>query len=58
MSATETWSDPQRCPFCECELASPGAGFVDHVRENPACETQFETWRDRITDDLTGGWAG
>ncbi|WP_415378564.1 hypothetical protein [Halosimplex sp. TS25] len=58
MATTESWSDPERCPFCGAKLASPGAGFVDHTAESPDCETKFETWRDRITDDVAGGWSG
>lgn len=58
MAASETWTDPNQCPFCGAQLPSPGAGFVDHLDENPACESGFETWRDRITDDIRGGWMG
>jgi len=58
MSASETWDDPNRCPFCGDELPSPGAGFVGHVEESPACRAEFGTWRERVTDDLMGGWSG
>jgi len=58
MATTATWSDPERCPFCGDHLASPGAGFVDHIDDNPDCEETFELWRDRVTDDVAGGWAG
>jgi len=58
MAATDSWNDPERCPFCGEALASPGAGFVDHTAENPDCEAKFETWRDRIGGDLRGGWSG
>jgi len=36
MTATTStdWSDPITCPFCGDELASPGAGFVDHIHDN------------------------
>jgi hypothetical protein len=58
MATTETWSDPDRCPFCGAEIASPGAGFVDHVADSPDCETAFGTWRDRIANDVQGCWSG
>lgn len=58
MATTATWNDPERCPFCGDEIASPGAGFVDHVDESADCESDFDTWRDRITDDVAGGWSG
>lgn len=58
MATSATWNDPERCPFCGAELASPGAGFVDHTAENPECKKQFETWRDRLSGDLRGGWSG
>lgn len=53
-----TWNDPNRCPFCERELETPGAGFVDHLGENPDCESGFEVWRGRIAGDLPSGWSG
>lgn len=58
MSASATWNDPNRCPFCETELETPGAGFVDHLGESPACEDSFETWRSNVAGDLVGGWSG
>jgi hypothetical protein len=58
MATTGTWSDPDRCPFCGDRLASPGAGFVDHIDEAPDCEATFELWRERVTDDVAGGWVG
>ncbi len=58
MAATDSWNDPERCPFCGEALASPGAGFVDHTAEHPECEAKFETWRDRVGGDLRGGWSG
>jgi len=47
MTATTStdWSDPITCPFCGDELASPGAGFVDHIHDNAECENGFEHWR-------------
>ncbi|WP_058366694.1 DUF7501 family protein [Haloparvum sedimenti] len=53
-----TWSDPNECPFCGAALADPGAGFVDHVAENPDCDRRFETWRDRVAGDMGGEWSG
>lgn len=58
MSTSNSWSDPERCPFCGDALASPGVGFVDHVAESPECETDFTTWRDRVSGDIAGGWSG
>lgn len=53
-----TWSDPSSCPFCGAALASPGAGFVDHIHASEACEDSFEVWRDNVSGDLKGGWSG
>ncbi|MFC6733738.1 MULTISPECIES: hypothetical protein [unclassified Haladaptatus] len=58
MAASETWTDPYVCPFCRAQLASPGEGFITHIEQTPDCETAFETWRDCINEDITGGWAG
>jgi hypothetical protein len=58
MSTAETWSDPTRCPFCEEELASPGAGFYDHIHDSETCQTRHERWTERLTDDIRGGWSG
>lgn len=58
MAASESWNDPDRCPFCGTLLTSPGAGFMVHLGENPDCEGEFETWRERICDDIGGGWSG
>ncbi len=58
MASAETVIEPKRCPFCGTELASPGAGFMRHVENEPECRDAFETWRDRVTDDMRGGWAG
>lgn len=52
------WSDPSTCPFCGSELANPGAGFVDHVTENPDCESGFDIWRENLVGDLVGEWGG
>ena len=58
MATSESWNDPNRCPFCGAALASPGAGFIDHVDDSPACETEFEHWRENVAGDVTGGWSG
>lgn len=58
MASSETWTDPNRCPFCGGQLPSPGAGFVGHVEENPDCRSEFRTWRERVSDDVRGGWTG
>ncbi|MFB6308037.1 MAG: hypothetical protein ABEH35_01785 [Haloarculaceae archaeon] len=58
MATNQTWNDPDSCPFCGEQLASPGAGFVDHVAESPDCEAAFGTWRTRVGDDVAGGWSG
>ena len=58
MATTETWSDPSQCPFCDTALASPGAGFVDHLDDSDDCRTEFDVWRGRVADDLGGAWTG
>ncbi|RQG95847.1 DUF7501 family protein [Natrarchaeobius chitinivorans] len=60
MTATTTmnWSDPVICPFCGDELQSPGAGFIDHIRESDDCERGFEHWRENVAGDLAGEWSG
>jgi Zn-finger nucleic acid-binding protein len=58
MGLTDSTVEPGRCPFCDADLASPGAGFVRHIDEAPKCRDAFETWRDRVTDDMRGGWPG
>lgn len=52
------WSDPNHCPFCADKLADPGAGFIDHLDENPQCASGFEQWRDRVAGDMMRGWGG
>jgi hypothetical protein len=53
-----SWSNPSTCPFCDDELASPGAAFMDHLKTNPDCEDGFDRWRTRVNDDIRGGWSG
>jgi hypothetical protein len=54
--ATTTWTDTGVCPFCDAEIADPGAGFIDHVDDSDDCADDFDTWRTRVADDVTGGW--
>lgn len=58
VTGTTNWSDPTTCPFCGGDLATPGAGFVDHLSESPDCETHFDRWRDNLAGDLAGEWSG
>lgn len=58
VNTTTEWTDPVTCPFCGDELASPGAGFVDHISENADCKAGFDHWRENISGDLAGEWAG
>jgi hypothetical protein len=53
-----TWNNPNVCPFCEMQLDSPGAGFMDHLKSNPACESGFDQWRGNVDNDIRGGWSG
>jgi|GEM_PF-375994 len=54
----ESEPDPHECPFCGAYVASPGKGFMLHVEQNPECDADFETWRDRVADDVPRGWSG
>jgi len=58
MSTTETPIEPIECPFCEETLSSPGAGFVRHIEAESVCRESFETWRERVGEDMRGGWPG
>lgn len=58
MALSESTIEPTKCPFCGAELASPGAGFMRHIEEAADCQDEFETWRERVTEDIRGGWAG
>ncbi len=58
MESNEPGVEPTTCPFCGTDLASPGAGFIRHIEETTGCHESFETWRDRVADDIRGGWAG
>ncbi|MXV64207.1 hypothetical protein GS429_19480 [Natronorubrum sp. JWXQ-INN-674] len=58
INTTTDWIDTVTCPFCGDELASPGAGFIDHIDENADCEAGFEHWRENIASDLAGEWSG
>lgn len=60
MSATTTtnWTNTGTCPFCGDQLADPGAGFVDHIGENPNCQSSFDVWRENVAGDVAGEWSG
>ncbi len=58
MAASETWTNPEVCPFCNTTLTSPGEGFMNHIETNDGCRSHYEDWRTNITDDMTGGWSG
>jgi hypothetical protein len=58
MAASESWTDPNRCPFCGRTVASPGEGFMNHLDESEACNEDFRVWRGRIAEDMSGGWTG
>lgn len=51
---TATWTDESNCPFCETSLPNPGAGFVDHLKESPDCQSGFDAWRFHLADDFGG----
>lgn len=57
-TATTTWTDPSCCPFCDSDLADPGAGFIDHIHTSPECQTEFDMWRSNIAGDMGGEWSG
>ncbi|QLC34630.1 hypothetical protein EFA46_010580 [Halarchaeum sp. CBA1220] len=50
------WDDPQECPWCGAAIENGGAGFVDHIDENPECAEAFETWQETVSDDVARGW--
>ncbi|ELY38517.1 DUF7501 family protein [Natronorubrum tibetense] len=58
VNTTTDWTDPIACPFCGEKLASPGAGFVDHIDDSPDCNTEFDHWRKNVGGDLAGEWSG
>jgi len=58
MAASETWTDPNQCPFCGREIPSPGEGFVRHIEESSTCDGAYRVWRERVADDIRGGWSG
>ncbi len=58
MATSETWNDNDRCPFCGAPITTPGVGFINHVEANPDCKDDYETWRNRVADDVAGGWMG
>lgn len=52
------WAGPEVCPFCGVELEDGGPAFVEHVDADPSCRAAFDRWRDRVTEDIRGGWIG
>ncbi|MFC3476629.1 DUF7501 family protein [Halobacterium litoreum] len=52
------WDDPDACPFCGASLRDGGAGFIEHVEENPACRRRFEEWRENVAGDVGPEWLG
>lgn len=57
-SRLPTWDGPEQCPFCGEALADGGPAFVEHLGTSPACAGGFEAWRDRVAEDIAGGWSG
>ncbi|WP_266076406.1 DUF7501 family protein [Haladaptatus caseinilyticus] len=53
-----SWTNPERCPFCDAHLNDGGWGFIAHIRANPRCETEYDAWRERIASDMGGEWGG
>lgn len=58
VNAPTNWSDPWSCPFCEDDLADPGAGFMDHIEDSPDCKASFDQWRENVAGDVKAGWSG
>ncbi|MFC4356921.1 hypothetical protein ACFO0N_03045 [Halobium salinum] len=52
------WTDTEQCPFCGDQLTDAGAGFIDHIDEEPTCESSFESWRTQVAGDMDGEWSG
>ncbi|MCL9818469.1 DUF7501 family protein [Natronocalculus amylovorans] len=50
------WTDHNHCPFCQSRLADPGAGFMDHLDENPRCKSGFRQWRRNVAGDIGSEW--
>ncbi len=57
-SSTNSWTNPERCPFCDARIEDGGWGFVVHVRANEPCEKEFDMWREQIAGDMAGEWSG
>lgn len=52
------WNSPEQCPFCGAPLTDGGSGFIDHIDATPGCRERFESWIDRVRDDIEGEWIG
>jgi hypothetical protein len=57
-TGTPTWNGTETCPFCGDEIPDPGAGFIAHTRDSPACRSAFDGWRERLRSDMRGEWSG
>ncbi|WP_435153161.1 DUF7501 family protein [Haladaptatus sp. DFWS20] len=57
-TGTTSWTNPERCPFCDAGLEDGGWGFIAHVRANPQCSTEYDMWREQIAGDMGGEWGG
>lgn len=53
-----TWDGPEQCPFCGAPLADGGPAFMAHVALRPECHDGFDTWRQRVVEDISGEWPG
>lgn len=45
----------ENCMFCDEPLDDPGLGFLEHVEENPTCQSRYEDWKVNLDDDWRGG---
>jgi len=57
MALSETSIEPSQCPFWGTEIASPGAGFMRHVENEPECRDDGST-RGATASPTTCGAAG
>lgn len=53
-----TWDGHEQCPFCGVPLADGGPAFMAHVSLQPDCHAAFDTWRQRVAEDIAGEWPG
>ncbi|SDM96787.1 hypothetical protein SAMN04487949_3014 [Halogranum gelatinilyticum] len=57
-ATTRNWDTPDACPFCGGHLTDGGAGFIDHIDDNPSCAEEFHDWRSMVASDMSGEWGG